>query len=421
MTTPVKLSLLGLSLALSACTAARPLLAELDAIDKMIADTRGMQGQACAPIALADAEADAAFARVDLLQARLRQASEHVQRAAAHVDVAYEKSAVCGATDADKDGIPDIIDQCPDDPEDIDQFQDTDGCPDIDPYGDEDGDRIRNVDDDCPDEPEDYDGHNDEDGCPETGDDVDGDGLVADLDQCPDDAEDIDGFQDADGCPDTDNDNDQIPDIRDVCPDEAEDTDDWEDGDGCPDLDNDRDGIADEDDACPNEAASNTENGCPSDDADNDGVADSRDVCPGRPETINAYLDDDGCPDEAPKNVKLTRARIELLMPLQFASGGATLLPAAFPVLDDVLRVMNERPSLVIRVEGHTDADGSDSLNLELSQKRADAVRAYLTKKGIAGKRISSLGLGETRPIDTNRTEAGRMNNRRVEIHILPE
>ena len=100
--------------------------------------------------------------------------------------------------DRDGDGIKDDVDQCPDDPEDYDDFEDSDGCPE--PDNDRDG--ILDEDDACPNEPEDKDGFEDEDGCPEGNElDRDGDGILDDVDQCPDDPEDKDGFEDEDGCP----------------------------------------------------------------------------------------------------------------------------------------------------------------------------------------------------------------------------
>ncbi|MCB1182861.1 OmpA family protein [bacterium] len=116
--------------------------------------------------------------------------------------------------------------------------------------GDSDGDGIPNDRDACPDEPEDMDGYNDLDGCPDP--DNDGDGIPDADDACPTRAEDFDGFRDEDGCPDPDNDGDGIVDGRDQCPDEPEDIDGWDDRDGCPDPDNDQDGVPDERDRCPN-------------------------------------------------------------------------------------------------------------------------------------------------------------------------
>jgi len=118
-----------------------------------------------------------------------------------------------GSTDRDKDGIPNKFDSCPEQPEDPDGFDDTDGCPDP----DNDGDGILDAADGCPEEAEDVDGFADEDGCPDP--DNDGDGIVDADDACPDEAEDVDGFQDDDGCPDPDNDGDGVLDAADQCPD----------------------------------------------------------------------------------------------------------------------------------------------------------------------------------------------------------
>jgi outer membrane protein OmpA-like peptidoglycan-associated protein len=117
-----------------------------------------------------------------------------------------------GASDADNDGMPNRLDACPDDPEDYDGYEDSDGCPD----GDNDGDGIPDLEDPCPDQPEDKDGFGDSDGCPDP--DNDGDGIFDFSDACPDEEEDKDGFQDSDGCPDPDNDGDGVLDVHDECP-----------------------------------------------------------------------------------------------------------------------------------------------------------------------------------------------------------
>jgi hypothetical protein len=131
--------------------------------------------------------------------------------------------------DADGDGIPDSVDKCPNEPEDFDMFEDTDGCPDL----DNDHDGIPDAVDKCPLDPEDKDGFQDEDGCPDK--DNDGDGIPDDKDKCPNLAEDKDGFEDLDGCPDLDNDHDGIPDAQDKCPNEPETINGFQDDDGCPD------------------------------------------------------------------------------------------------------------------------------------------------------------------------------------------
>ncbi len=135
--------------------------------------------------------------------------------------------------DRDGDGLRDDVDQCPDEPEDFDDFADEDGCPD--PDNDRDG--ILDVDDECPMIPEDRDGDADEDGCPEGGvSDRDGDGILDAEDHCPDEPEDRDDFEDADGCPDPDNDRDGILDADDLCPNDPENYNGTDDEDGCPDV-----------------------------------------------------------------------------------------------------------------------------------------------------------------------------------------
>ena len=256
---------------------------------------------------------------------------------------------------------------------------------------DRDGDGILDGDDECPDSAETVNNFKDEDGCPEG--DRDRDGIWDSEDQCPDDPEDLDNFMDSDGCPDRDNDNDGIPDASDKCPDDPEDMDGDEDFDGCPDAAKDRDG---------------------------DGIGDDVDRCIDDPETINEYLDEDGCPDTPPQNVRITQESIEIDDKILFASGKSRILPVSFTILNSVAQVMRDYPDIKVKIEGHTDSDGSDSANLRLSQARAEAVREYLISRGTVGSiRLSAEGFGEAQPIDTNRTAAGKANNRRVEFKIL--
>ena len=131
--------------------------------------------------------------------------------------------------DTDGDGLLDPEDQCPSEKEDVDNFQDEDGCPDP----DNDNDGILDGVDKCPLEAETANGVDDQDGCPET--DEDKDGLFGSADKCPTEAEDADGFQDEDGCPDPDNDGDGVLDAADKCPTELETRNGFKDDDGCAD------------------------------------------------------------------------------------------------------------------------------------------------------------------------------------------
>ncbi|GAB5536902.1 MAG: hypothetical protein Rubg2KO_31510 [Rubricoccaceae bacterium] len=104
-----------------------------------------------------------------------------------------------------------------------------------------------------------------------------------------------------------------------------------------------------------------------------------------------------------------------------FAFGEADLLPVSRRVLDTIAEVLLRYPELRIEVGGHTDAISSDAFNLELSQRRAGSVTAYLIARGIDARQITAVGYGEARPVATNETETGRALNRRVEFVVLGE
>jgi outer membrane protein OmpA-like peptidoglycan-associated protein len=103
-----------------------------------------------------------------------------------------------------------------------------------------------------------------------------------------------------------------------------------------------------------------------------------------------------------------------------FASAKSELFEAAQIKLNEVAEALKTQTGRDIVVEGHTDSQGTAPSNVELSQKRADAVRDYLVKRGIDSARIRGQGIGQTRPIADNTTQEGRANNRRVEIIVQP-
>jgi outer membrane protein OmpA-like peptidoglycan-associated protein len=272
---------------------------------------------------------------------------------------------------------------------------------------DKDKDGLADEEDKCVDQAEDVDGYKDADGCPDP--DNDGDGVLDGNDQCPGQAEDHDGFKDMDGCPEPDNDSDGLTDGEDDCPDDAGPTATG----GCPDRD--KDNVADRDDQCPTESGTKAAFGCP--DQDNDGVADKRDKCPTEPKDPREdAARSDGCPHK----VVVTATRIELNETVYFDTGKTTIQSKSFALLDEIARVMNANPQIrLVEVGGHTDSDGDDKKNLKLSQGRADAVMKYLVDKGhVEASRLSAVGYGETRPIDTNQTTDGKARNRRVELVI---
>jgi outer membrane protein OmpA-like peptidoglycan-associated protein len=353
--------------------------------------------------------------------------------------------------DRDRDGIANPDDQCPDEPEDRDEFEDENGCPDP----DNDQDQILDEPDECPNVAEDRDEHEDQDGCVDP--DNDGDGILDTPDQCPNEREDADGFNDSDGCPEPDNDEDGMIDSIDGCPIQAEDRDEFEDTDGCPEPDNDNDGFLDGDDRCPNDPEDRNgvhdddgcperdtdgdrildpedqcvrepedydrfqdTDGCPDPDNDADNILDVNDRCPNEPEVVNGVRDDDGCPDQGA--ITVTCRAIEIRDTIYFQTDQAVIQSRSFNLLSQIAAVMGARPDIRrISIEGHTDDRGGDAHNLDLSTRRAQAVRDHLVSAGIAAERLTSQGFGESRPIQSNRTGRGRAANRRVEFVILEQ
>lgn len=96
------------------------------------------------------------------------------------------------------------------------------------------------------------------------------------------------------------------------------------------------------------------------------------------------------------------------------------IMPAFYPVLNSVALVLQRYRSTLVDVNGHTDSTGSDSYNYGLSQRRALSVANYLGAQGVDGRRFVVNGYGKTQPIASNATEAGRAQNRRVEIYLSP-
>ena len=246
--------------------------------------------------------------------------------------------------------------------------------------------------------------------------DDDHDGLAGAADTCPYQAETANGYLDEDGCPDTlpDGDKDGKPDRDDRCPAEPEDIDGFTDDDGCPDLDDDADGVADAADRCPRVAGVAENGGCPDPDTDGDTVVDRLDNCPQEAGTpANA-----GCKDK--QLVRITADRIEILDTVYFRTDRADIRSKSYKLLDNVARVLIGHPDLQVRVEGHTDDDGDDAHNKDLSQRRAESVVAYLAKKGVPAGRLTGVGYGEEQPVADNKTRKGKAANRRVVFAIVP-
>ena len=202
-------------------------------------------------------------------------------------------------------------------------------------------------------------------------------------------------------------------------------------------MDTDGDGIADEVDNCPMLAGTALTHGCP--DRDGDGVADAEDQCPDMAGVV-AYK---GCPapdtNKAVAHEKVDSSSVagitkDSLAPvahmdtaatakvtaavrtIQFEFKKATLTPASYQTLDEAAALLQNDPSLKVSIEGHTSTEGLSAYNMALSQARANSVKQYLIRKGVAANRISAIGYGASKPLVVERSESDRQKNRRVEL-----
>ncbi len=104
---------------------------------------------------------------------------------------------------------------------------------------------------------------------------------------------------------------------------------------------------------------------------------------------------------------------------IEFASGNAILLPAGTQILDEMVVALNKVQGKNVKIIGHTDSQGNPEKNMKLSQERAEAVKQYLIAKGIVATRLSTAGMGASKPVADNATEEGRKKNRRIEFEVL--
>jgi outer membrane protein OmpA-like peptidoglycan-associated protein len=147
-------------------------------------------------------------------------------------------------------------------------------------------------------------------------------------------------------------------------------------------------------------------------DGDKDEIPDKVDRCP----DVVGSADNWGCPEY--KKVVVKRDKLDLKEKLFFAWNQAVLQEVSYPVLDEVVQALKENKSFRVQVQGHSSAEGSPEHNQTLSEKRAQAVIDYLVAHGVDKERLTSKGLADTVPIDSNATVAGRENNRRVEFVV---
>jgi len=301
------------------------------------------------------------------------------------------------AKDSDKDGVSDDKDNCPNTP--LGAKVDKQGCP-----TDADNDGIFDGLDKCADTPK---GATvDAEGCPM---DTDKDGIYDGIDQCPNTPADV--KVGSDGCP-PDGDGDGVPDYLDKelnTPKGA-----TVDKDGVA-IDSDKDGVPDGLDACPGTPTGIAvdKRGCPFD-ADYDGVPDSLDQCLGTPRGVT--VDSKGCP-----LVKKMEVSEKITLHINYASNSSEPDAAAKEKLDSIAYRIMAYPDTKVDIRGYTDDQNTEAHNLELSQKRADVIMAYLKSKGVQDNQMTAKGYGEDPKyfVADNKTAEGRRQNRRVEIESV--
>ena len=199
--------------------------------------------------------------------------------------------------------------------------------------------------------------------------DADGDGVSDKKDECPD----VPGLKEFNGCPDTDG-----------------------------------DGITDTKDNCPEEAGSEELQGCP--DSDGDGVADKDDKCP----QVSGDIANGGCPDEPSDLLSFINSEKSRIL---FKADSSTLDSSDLMIIDTFKSLLDKYPDTTVTIEGHASSDGSEAYNQKLSEKRAAAVKKSLVDKGISADRLTTVGYGETKPVEPNNTTKGRARNRRVQLN----
>jgi outer membrane protein OmpA-like peptidoglycan-associated protein len=169
-------------------------------------------------------------------------------------------------------------------------------------------------------------------------------------------------------------------------------------------------------------------------DTDGDGLTDGEEVMKYKTDPLRADTDRGGVPDGAevkagtnpldPSDdkggapIKLEKGKAVILEGVNFASGSATLTPGSEDVLERALRALQANPGVIVEIAGYTDDVGSLVQNERLSLRRAEAVKTWLNRKGVATWRMTTVGKGPREPIAPNDTPAQRAKNRRIEFHV---
>ena len=237
--------------------------------------------------------------------------------------------------------------------------------------------------------------------------DSDGDGVPDHLDECAGTPSGV--AVDERGCP-ADSDGDGVPDHLDECADTPSGV--AVDERGCP-ADSDGDGVPDHLDECADtpSGVAVDERGCPVD-SDGDGVPDHLDECAGTPSGV--AVDAQGCP--LPEDAEITERGTFVFGTILFDTGSSAIKPESRPVIDEAVSYLEQYPEVRLEIQGHTDNVGSEELNMRLSSARAEAVKEYMTGRGIAEERLTTRGYGFSVPAVPNDTREGRAENRRIEF-----
>jgi len=331
---------------------------------------------------------------------------------------AYAPMGAAAPKDKDRDGIPDSQDACPEEAGVRTGESDTNGCPPPVVPSDRDRDRVADAQDQCPDEPAGSSPDPRKPGCPLR--DADGDGIPDSQDQCPDAAAGSSADPRKPGCPLRDADGDGVFDNQDQCPDAAAGAHPDPARPGCPDKDSDGDGIYDAQDQCSgvpaglNPDASRA--GCPLPDRDRDQVPDGADACPDQAGSPSPDAKRNGCPGL----VEVKGSQIVIKEQVFFATGKDQILKKSFPLLNTIAHTLGAIAAIKkVEIEGHTDNQGAEEKNIDLSDRRAKSVQKYLIDHGVAAERLVAKGYGPARPIADNKTVSGRAQNRRVDFRIV--
>ena len=234
--------------------------------------------------------------------------------------------------------------------------------------------------------------------------DRDKDGILDKDDLCPD----TPGLPEFQGCPDTDGDG--VPDKDDQCPDVAGPVE----NNGCPWPDTDGDGVIDKDDACPTVAGPVENGGCPWPDTDNDGILDKDDACP----TVYGLPEYNGCPK--PKKVVAEDLETNFKAVL-FDFNKATIRPESANALNTAADIIKKEGGNYL-LEGRTDAKGAAAYNLNLSRQRAAAVVAALDARGVDTNALKSIGVGETKAVESETaSDEVRQKDRKVVVKAIED